>query len=83
MAARSRGHRVSFAVFPEVRSVARLKFSKTAPLAAVAPLRESAIVLAAAWGAIRLGEASSPRETALQIGAAVLVVLGALFLAIG
>jgi uncharacterized membrane protein len=54
-----------------------------APLAAVAPLRESAIVLAAAWGAIRLGEASSPRETALRIGAAVLVVLGALFLAIG
>ena len=54
-----------------------------APLAAVAPLRESAIVLAAAWGAIRLGEASSPRETALRIGAAVLVVVGALFLAIG
>jgi uncharacterized membrane protein len=54
-----------------------------APLAVVAPLRESAIVLAAAWGAIRLGEASSPRETALRIGAAVLVVLGALFLAIG
>jgi uncharacterized membrane protein len=54
-----------------------------APLAAVAPLRESAIVLAAAWGAIRLGEASSQRETALRIGAAVLVVVGALFLAIG
>lgn len=54
-----------------------------APLAVVAPLRESAIVLAAAWGAIRLGEASSPRDTALRIGAAVLVVLGALFLAIG
>lgn len=54
-----------------------------APLAAVAPLRESAIVLAAAYGAIRLGEASSSRETALRIGAAVIVVLGALFLAIG
>ena len=54
-----------------------------APLAAVAPLRESAIVLAAAYGAIRLGEASNSRETALRIGAAVIVVLGALFLAIG
>ena len=28
-----------------------------APLATVAPLRESGIVLAAAWGSLRLGEA--------------------------
>jgi uncharacterized membrane protein len=54
-----------------------------APLAAVAPLRESAIVLAAAWGSIRMGEAAGPRETAIRIGAAVLVVVGAVLLAIG
>ena len=33
-----------------------------APLATVAPLRESGIVLAAAWGAIRLGEAIGRRD---------------------
>jgi uncharacterized membrane protein len=54
-----------------------------APLAAVAPLRESAIVLAAAWGSIRMGEAAGRRETAIRIGAAVLVVVGAVLLAIG
>ena len=53
-----------------------------APLAAVAPLRESAIVLAAAWGSIRLGEAASARESAIRIGAAALVVVGAVLLAI-
>ena len=54
-----------------------------APLAAVAPLRESAIVLAAAWGSLRLGETSGRREGALQIAAAGLVVVGALLLATG
>ena len=54
-----------------------------APLAAVAPLRESAIVLAAAWGTMRLGEASGRREIAIRIAAAVLVVVGAVLLAIG
>jgi uncharacterized membrane protein len=54
-----------------------------APLAAVSPLRESAIVLAAAWGSIRLGEASGQNETALRIGAAALVVVGAVLLATG
>ena len=34
-----------------------------APLSAVAPLRESATVFAAAWGSVRLGEAVSRRET--------------------
>ena len=54
-----------------------------APLAAVAPLRESAIVLAAAWGSIRLGEASGRREGAIRIAAAALVVFGAVLLATG
>lgn len=53
-----------------------------APLAAVAPLRESGIVLAAAWGAVRLGESARGREAALRIGAAGLVVLGAVLLAV-
>ena len=52
-----------------------------APLAAVAPLRESGIVLAAAWGAIRLGESSGRYEAAGRIAAAAFVVLGAVLLA--
>jgi drug/metabolite transporter (DMT)-like permease len=52
-----------------------------APLATVAPLRESGIVLAAAWGALRLGETSGRRETITRIAAASLVVIGALTLA--
>ena len=52
-----------------------------APLATVAPLRESGIVLAAAWGAIRLGEASGRRQAGGRIVAAALVVLGAILLA--
>jgi drug/metabolite transporter (DMT)-like permease len=54
-----------------------------APLAAVAPLRESAIVLAAAWGSIRLGETSGRGEAAVRVAAAALVVAGALLLAFG
>jgi uncharacterized membrane protein len=53
-----------------------------APLAAVAPLRESGIVLAAAWGALRLGETSGRYEAAGRVGAAVFVVVGAVLLAI-
>ncbi len=53
-----------------------------APLAAVAPLRESGIVIAAAWGALRLGESAGGREAATRIGAAALVVLGAVLLAV-
>ncbi|HEX5589815.1 MAG TPA: DMT family transporter [Candidatus Limnocylindrales bacterium] len=53
-----------------------------APLAAVAPLRESGIVIAAAWGAIRLGEASGGGEAVARIAAAALVVLGAVLLAV-
>ena len=53
-----------------------------APLAAVAPLRESGIVLAAAWGAVRLGEAAGRREIMTRIAAAGLVVVGAVLLAV-
>lgn len=53
-----------------------------APLAAVAPLRESGIVLAAAWGAVRLREAAGRRETTTLIAAAGLVVSGAILLAV-
>ena len=53
-----------------------------APLAAVAPLRESGIVLAAAWGALRLGESNGRREAITRIAAAALVVVGAILLAI-
>lgn len=47
-----------------------------APLTAVAPLRESAIVLAAGWGALRLGEASDRRDASRRLVAAGLVVVG-------
>ena len=53
-----------------------------APLATVAPLRESGIVLAAAWGAFRLGEAVGRRDAFTKIGAAALVVVGAILLAV-
>jgi drug/metabolite transporter (DMT)-like permease len=51
-----------------------------APLTAVAPLRESAIVLASGWGALRLGEAEGRREAARRIGAAAIIVTGAVLL---
>jgi drug/metabolite transporter (DMT)-like permease len=53
-----------------------------APLTAVAPLRESAIVLASGWGSFRLGEATDRRDGLRRIGAAALVVLGAVLLAL-
>ena len=53
-----------------------------APLATVAPLRESGIVLAAAWGSIKLGEAAGGREATTRILAAGLVVVGAITLAL-
>lgn len=52
-----------------------------APLATVAPLRESGIVLAAAWGAIRLREARGRRDAGSRIAAAGLVLIGAALLA--
>ena len=54
-----------------------------APLSAVAPLRESAIVLAAAWGSFRMGEATGTGEGLRRIGAAALVVVGAILVALG
>ena len=53
-----------------------------APLTAVAPLRESAIVLASGWGTLRLGEGGDRGEAARRIGASALVVLGAILLAL-
>ncbi len=54
-----------------------------APLSGVAPLRESATVFAAAWGSVRMGEASDRPEVVRRIGASVLIVGGALLLAVG
>lgn len=54
-----------------------------APLSIVSPLRESAVVLAAGWGSLRLGEAAAPREAATRIGAASLVLVGAVLVAVG
>jgi drug/metabolite transporter (DMT)-like permease len=53
-----------------------------APLTAVAPLRESAIVLASGWGTFRLREAADRRDAIRRLGAAGLVLVGALLLAI-
>jgi glucose uptake protein GlcU len=53
-----------------------------APLAIVAPLRESAVVLASAWGVVRLGEAADRREVAFRLSGSVLVLVGAAALAI-
>ena len=54
-----------------------------APLSGVAPLRELATVAAAAWGAVRLGEATDRPDTIRRVGASVLIVAGALLLAWG
>jgi uncharacterized membrane protein len=54
-----------------------------APLSGVAPLRESATVFAAAWGSVRMGEAADRAEVGRRVGASVLIVGGALLLAIG
>jgi uncharacterized membrane protein len=52
-----------------------------APLSAVAPLRESAIVVASAWGTLRMREASGS-DAARRLGAAAIVVAGAVLLAL-
>jgi hypothetical protein len=54
-----------------------------APLSGVAPLRESAAMLAAAWGSVRLGEAVDRADTVRRVGASSLIVGGALLLALG
>ena len=54
-----------------------------APLAIVAPLRESAVLLTATWGVLRLGEAAGRREVSLRIAGSLLVLAGAVVLAVG
>ncbi|MHB8892915.1 MAG: EamA family transporter, partial [Candidatus Limnocylindrales bacterium] len=53
-----------------------------APLVIVAPLRESAVLLASTWGVIRLREAAGRREVGLRVAGSVLVLAGAAALAI-
>ncbi len=51
-----------------------------APLAGVAPLRESATVLAAGWGVLRMGEREG---AAWRLAGAASIALGAILLAVG
>jgi drug/metabolite transporter (DMT)-like permease len=51
-----------------------------APLALVAPLRESGVVLVALWGVLRLGERDRAR---MKLGGAAAVLAGAALLAVG
>jgi uncharacterized membrane protein len=53
-----------------------------APLAVVAPLRESAVVLTSLWGVLRLREATGTREVTIRIAGSVLVLAGAVALAL-
>jgi drug/metabolite transporter (DMT)-like permease len=54
-----------------------------APLSAVAPLRESAIVLAAGIGVAGLGEGKERGDGLRRIGAAAVILVGVLLLALG
>jgi multidrug transporter EmrE-like cation transporter len=54
-----------------------------APLVIIAPLRESAVVLGSLWGIVRLGEAADRREVGIRIAGALLVLGGAVVLALG
>jgi drug/metabolite transporter (DMT)-like permease len=54
-----------------------------AEVALVGPLRESSVLLTAAWGIVRLREAVTRREVGFRLVGAALVLLGALLLAIG
>jgi drug/metabolite transporter (DMT)-like permease len=53
-----------------------------APLAIIAPLRESAVLLASAWGVVRLREAVGRREIGIRIAGSLLVLAGAVVLAV-
>jgi drug/metabolite transporter (DMT)-like permease len=53
-----------------------------APLTVVAPLRESSVVLASAWGAITMHEAVSSADVARRVSGAGFVLAGAILLAI-
>lgn len=52
-----------------------------APLALVAPLRESAVVLASLWGILRLREGGGARDAGLRLAGSGLVLAGAAVLA--
>jgi drug/metabolite transporter (DMT)-like permease len=54
-----------------------------APLTIVAPLRESAVVLVSGWGSFRLGEAVDRRDATRRVAGAVLVLAGAILVALG
>ena len=54
-----------------------------APLAVIAPLRESAVLIASTWALLRLREAVSRREVAMRLGGSLLVLTGAVVLAAG
>jgi drug/metabolite transporter (DMT)-like permease len=53
-----------------------------APLSVVAPLRESAVVITSAWGVVMLGEARGPGDVSARIGGSLLVLAGAVALAL-
>lgn len=53
-----------------------------APLAVVAPARESAIVLVSGWGSFRLGEAASRQVGLTRLASAAVIVVGAFLLAL-
>jgi drug/metabolite transporter (DMT)-like permease len=53
-----------------------------APLAIVAPLRESAVLIASTWGVVRLAEAAGRREVGLRLAGSALVLAGAVVLAL-
>jgi drug/metabolite transporter (DMT)-like permease len=53
-----------------------------APLAIVAPLRESAVLLTSAWGVMRLREVTGRAEVTLRLAGSVLVLAGAAALTI-
>jgi uncharacterized membrane protein len=50
-----------------------------APLATVAPIREAAMVLAAGWGVLRLGERS---RMGLRVAGAVAIAIGVVLVAV-
>ena len=53
-----------------------------APLAIVAPLRESAVLLTSVWGVMRLREVTGRAEVTLRLAGSVLVLAGAAALAV-
>lgn len=78
---RDRRHGVAGGLISLVAYLLVLGAYTLAPLSAVAPLRESAIVVASAWGTFRLREAAGT-DAARRLAAAALVVAGAVLLAL-